>query len=536
MTIMYHDGNRRLQDQFDSRRISDRLEEKLTRTAFTADDKAFIESAIYFFMSTADAEGPAGLLVQGRPAGLRARHRPTTRSRFPDYDGNGMFKSLGNLLVNPNVGLLFIDLHERPRRLRVNGSATVSREDPLLGETVGAQLIVRVKARAIFPNCPRYIPKMQLTEPSVYVPQPGCDPVEPAWKGFDLFKGYVHPRQPTAKDAVGPHPEEPCGAGVSKDGTRTARSGPCFETRRASRRSLTHEVRRQSPDACYRRPGENAFDDLAGRGAAMADADRRRARALGGARPCAAAVLRAFMRRRFNRAIEDLNTRLKLRIQPFKLAKRQALIDQLIFDPEVLRAVEAYAAENKVPREVAQQRARRYAQEIVPSFSAYAYFGIGTRLARWVSTFLYRVRLGYMDESAMTTVDPDSAVIFVINHRSNMDYVLVTYMASSSSALSYAVGEWARVWLLQNLIRSMGAYFVRRDSREPLYRKVLSRYVHLAIAGGLTQAMFPEGGLTRDGKLRPPKLGLLELHGVVVRSEGAARRRVRARSASTTTA
>jgi glycerol-3-phosphate O-acyltransferase len=90
-----------------------------------------------------------------------------------------------------------------------------------------------------------------------------------------------------------------------------------------------------------------------------------------------------------------------------------------------------------------------------------------------------------------------------------MDYVLVTYMASTSSALSYAVGEWARVWLLQNLIRSMGAYFVRRDSREPLYRKVLSRYVHLAIAGGLTQAMFPEGGLTRDGRLRPPKLGLL---------------------------
>jgi glycerol-3-phosphate O-acyltransferase len=90
-----------------------------------------------------------------------------------------------------------------------------------------------------------------------------------------------------------------------------------------------------------------------------------------------------------------------------------------------------------------------------------------------------------------------------------MDYVLVTYMASTSSALSYAVGEWARVWLLQNVIRSMGGYFVRRDSGEPLYRKVLARYVHMAVAGGLTQAMFPEGGLTRDGKLRPAKLGLL---------------------------
>ncbi len=219
--------------------------------------------------------------------------------------------------------------------------------------------------------------------------------------------------------------------------------------------------------------------------------------------------VRWVMRRRLNRAIDKLNTRLKLRIQPFKLAKRQALIDQLIFDPEVLRAVEDYAAANKVPREIAQARARRYAQEIVPSFSAWAYFGIGARLARRISTFLYRVRLGYLDESAMQNVDPDSAVIFVINHRSNMDYVLVTYMASTSSALSYAVGEWARVWLLQNVIRSMGAYFVRRDSREQLYRKVLARYVHMAVAGGLTQAMFPEGGLTRDGKLRPAKLGLL---------------------------
>src|ERR1044071_5562838 len=198
MTIMYHDGNRRLQDQFDSRRISDRLEEKLTRTAFTADDKAFIESTIYFFMSTPDAQGRPDRSFKGGPPRV-VRVTADNELAFPDYDGNGMFKSLGNVLVNPNVGLLFIDLHERPRRLRVNGSAAVSREDPLLAETVGAQMIVRVKARAIFPNCPRYIPKMQLAEPSVYVPRPDCDPVEPAWKGFDIFKGYVHPRQSTAR-------------------------------------------------------------------------------------------------------------------------------------------------------------------------------------------------------------------------------------------------------------------------------------------------------------------------------------------------
>jgi hypothetical protein len=118
---------------------------------------------------------------------------------FPDYDGNGMFKSLGNLLVNPNIGLLFIAMTDKPKRLRVNGSARVSDGDPLLGETVGAQLIVRVEARAIFPNCPRYIPAMQMVSPSIYTPQPKCEPPEPAWKSFDAFKDAVHPRQPTWK-------------------------------------------------------------------------------------------------------------------------------------------------------------------------------------------------------------------------------------------------------------------------------------------------------------------------------------------------
>ena len=198
MTIMYHDGNRRLQDRFDSRRISDKLEERLTRTAFSADDKAFIESVPYFFIATADAEGRPDCSFKGGLPGF-VRVTGANELAFPDYDGNGMFKSLGNVVANPNVGLLFIALHDKPKRLRVNGTATVSRDDPLLAETVGAQLIVRVQARAIFPNCPRYIPKMQLAEPSVYVPQPGRDPVEPAWKGFDLFKGYVHPRQSTKR-------------------------------------------------------------------------------------------------------------------------------------------------------------------------------------------------------------------------------------------------------------------------------------------------------------------------------------------------
>jgi len=197
MTIMYHDGNRRLQDEFESRRIADRLEEKLTRTAFTADDKVFIESLPYFFIATADADGRPDCSFKGGLPGF-VRVTGASELAFPDYDGNGMFKSLGNLAANAEIGLLFIALHDKPKRLRVNGTAHISRDDPLLAATVGAQLIVRVATRAIFPNCPRYIPTMQLVEPSIYAPRAGVAPVEPAWKGFADFKDYVHPRRETA--------------------------------------------------------------------------------------------------------------------------------------------------------------------------------------------------------------------------------------------------------------------------------------------------------------------------------------------------
>jgi glycerol-3-phosphate O-acyltransferase len=219
--------------------------------------------------------------------------------------------------------------------------------------------------------------------------------------------------------------------------------------------------------------------------------------------------LRWFFRRKANAAIDELNTRLQLSIQPFKTTRRKSLIDGLLFDPQVVKAAEIQAREEDVPREVAMARAKRYAQEIVPAFNAYAYFSIGTRLSRWISRLLYRVRLGYADDKALSAIEEDATVVFVMNHRSNMDYVLVTYLASASATLSYAVGEWARVWLLQSIIRAMGAYFIRRDSGNLLYRRVLSRYVAMATRSGVTQAMFPEGGLSRDGLLREPKFGLL---------------------------
>ena len=220
--------------------------------------------------------------------------------------------------------------------------------------------------------------------------------------------------------------------------------------------------------------------------------------------------VRWVLRRRVNRVLEELNTRLKIRIQPFKLTKREVLIDRLLYDPQVKQAAEAAAREGEMPRAMAMARAERYAREIVPAFNAYLYFRVGYAIARNVARSLYRVRLGYADEEGLAAIAPESTVVFVMNHRSNMDYVLIGYLAAERTALSYAVGEWARIWPLQTLIRAMGAYFVRRNSRDALYRKVLERYVGMATAAGVTQAVFPEGGLSRDGRLRPPKLGILD--------------------------
>ena len=220
-------------------------------------------------------------------------------------------------------------------------------------------------------------------------------------------------------------------------------------------------------------------------------------------------TVRWFLRGRLNRTIDELNQRLRLQIQPFKLTRRQTLIDQLMYDQKVLETVGLQAKESGVPRAVLMKKAERFAREIVPSFSASAYFGVGTKVARWLSQLVYRVRLGYADNETLQNVDPASTVVFVMNHRSNMDYVLVTFMASTQASLSYAVGEWARIWGLEGLIRSMGAYFIRRNSGDPLYRRVLARYVAMATRQGVTQAVFPEGGLSRDGRLGVPKLGIL---------------------------
>ncbi|MXQ09650.1 glycerol-3-phosphate acyltransferase [Alphaproteobacteria bacterium GH1-50] len=219
--------------------------------------------------------------------------------------------------------------------------------------------------------------------------------------------------------------------------------------------------------------------------------------------------VRWFFRRRAERVVARLNERLQRPIQPFKLLRRQDMIQRVIYDPDVVRAVQHYSVDQKVREDVAFEKARHYAREIVPSFSASAYFGFAIRASKWLSTKLFEVRLHRIDVEALEGIDPDATVVFVMNHRSNFDYVLVTYLAASQSALSYAVGEWARVWPLSRLIRAMGAYFIRRRSRNELYRKVLSVYVRRATEAGVTQAVFPEGGLSRNGLVGEPKLGIL---------------------------
>jgi uncharacterized protein len=180
MAGLYHDGNRRLQDRFDTRRLADRIEERIRREALDDDDRAFVEARDMFFLATADEHGmPQCSYKGGEPGFVRVVDERTLA--FPSYDGNGTFLSLGNLLVNAQVGLLFVDFAS-PKRLRVNGIASLHEDDPLLPSYPGAQLVVRVQATDVLPNCPRYVHRMELVERSRFVPHDGVAAPVPDWK------------------------------------------------------------------------------------------------------------------------------------------------------------------------------------------------------------------------------------------------------------------------------------------------------------------------------------------------------------------
>jgi len=183
MSSLYHADHRRLQEQFDTTRLADRLEQVKVHAALTADDQAFIAARDMFFLATADDAGRPNCSYKGGDPGFITIVDPTTIA-FPNYDGNGMYLSMGNLLRNPHVGLLFIDF-EHQRRLRLNGTARLDRDDPLIAAYPEAQFVVRVHIREVFPNCPRYIHKYQLAERSRFVPRSGCDTPVPDWKRAD---------------------------------------------------------------------------------------------------------------------------------------------------------------------------------------------------------------------------------------------------------------------------------------------------------------------------------------------------------------
>jgi predicted pyridoxine 5'-phosphate oxidase superfamily flavin-nucleotide-binding protein len=190
----YNEGSREIQDRFDTRRLADRLEQVTLRRAFTDDDKAFIARAPMFFLATADAEGHPDCSYKGGLPGFVQVLDDVTLA-FPSYDGNGQFRSLGNLIVNPWVGMLFIDF-EATKRIRVNGVASIDDADPLRSVYPDADLIVRVRAEEIFPNCPRYIHKMQMAELSAYAPRPNYEPPTPAWKQMEVFREHLPSNPP----------------------------------------------------------------------------------------------------------------------------------------------------------------------------------------------------------------------------------------------------------------------------------------------------------------------------------------------------
>ena len=221
----------------------------------------------------------------------------------------------------------------------------------------------------------------------------------------------------------------------------------------------------------------------------------------------AAAVVSALWARRSGRRAL---LQFRARIDRFKLASRKAVRERLITDPEIAASVRAHAEHADESEAAAWRRVDAYIDEIVPFFNVVAYYRIGYRAAKRILSLFYKVAVEHEEDGALRRLPRDSVVVYLMNHRSNADYVLVSYALAGQVAISYAVGEWARAFPLEHIFKAFGSYFVRRKYREPLYHAVLERYVQLITREGVTQGIFLEGGLTRDGLLKSPKIGLLD--------------------------
>jgi glycerol-3-phosphate O-acyltransferase len=220
--------------------------------------------------------------------------------------------------------------------------------------------------------------------------------------------------------------------------------------------------------------------------------------------------LRKFFSRQEERFLEKVKERFHPLIPAFKVIRRRTVIERLVSDPQLLAAVDRFCRDKGTAIEAVLKRVRIYAEEIVPEFHAFAYYYLGSLVGVLLARLLYRFRRSYAGEAELAKIPPGSSLVFLMNHRSNMDYVLLGYLTRTWAPPSFAVGEWAGFWPLRPLVKSLGGYFVRRRSRSVLYRRVLAAYIQMAVEGGQVQAVYMEGRLSRDGRLQEPKVGILD--------------------------
>ena len=218
----------------------------------------------------------------------------------------------------------------------------------------------------------------------------------------------------------------------------------------------------------------------------------------------------SFFRRRFMRSVTSFLRKHEVRFDQYKLTNKLIIKDQLLHDREVSNEILEEARKNDIPYEEARETAEQYIDEIVPTFNLLSYYKFGYSIANFLLKFLYEVVIDEEGRDQIKEIPEDSLVIYVMNHRSNIDYIVVGYMLLENISVSYAVGEWARVFPLEYIFKSFGAYFIRRNYRDPLYHILLRKYIQLISRNKVTQGIFLEGGLSRDGRFRPPKTGLLD--------------------------
>jgi len=221
-------------------------------------------------------------------------------------------------------------------------------------------------------------------------------------------------------------------------------------------------------------------------------------------------MLRGYVRWRRRGLVDKINARLPVQLPTLALMRRSTVIDQLANDEKVLEMAEGVAKARGEPRAAAVKRARGYARSIVPALSPFFYFRVYSLIARLFIRAIHWVHVGYVHEDADGLNDPKSCVVMIGNHRSNMDGILIPYVTMHRTMLSFGAGEWSRIWPFKQMMKATGAYFIQRDSGDPLYRRVLERYMHMAIGSCVPQGLFIEGALSRDGRLQPARLGMLD--------------------------